>query len=148
VKYPPPAVQYPLQRSLRAGVFLLLLVAVVGCCALAWFFVPHGTVGAARRAVSVVLGLLWFASVLAAWSVWWRMPRGPLRWNGQTWSLPKMPMLQEPRVHWDVQTGLLLSLRSIGQHGTVWLWLEREHAPSYWHALRCAVYARHRSTAL
>ena len=139
--YHAPLVQYPFGRSRRAGRALLAVVALGLACIAAWAMSGGG--------VRALAGLgLWCACAAAAWSLWRGLLAGQLIWDGGQWSLladvagpGDGSPAQWPRVHLDLQSGLLISLRW-GRGRTIWLWLERGSDPLRWDALRRAVYSR------
>ncbi len=136
-----PSVQFPFGRSRRAGQALFAVAALGFACMLAWWMLGNGR----ERALAGLA--LWCLCAAAAWSLWHGLFPGQLVWDGREWSLladggrGRGGLVQWPRVHLDLQSGLLLSLRLV-RGRTVWLWLERGSSPLRWEALRRAVYSR------
>lgn len=147
-RYNAPALHFTVGPSRFLAVVVLGLVALglVGLCAWA--------LGGARKAPAVLLlaALLWLAvSVLALWHST-HLPTGVLLWDGLGWhwGLDAVPVpVTPPRVHWDGQTRVLLSVQLLAPTGRAagplqWLWVERTMQPQGWLDLRRAVYSRPR----
>lgn len=139
-----PATRYPYGRSPTLGGFLGLVAACGLASILAWLFAGTRSTELVFKA-AIGLGA-WIFSSLVAWQGWRGMPVGELSWDGGQWILDgatpgdQQIALAWPRVHIDLQSGVLLSLRPM--HGrTVWLWLERRSDPQRWLMLRRALYS-------
>ncbi|HQQ71475.1 MAG TPA: hypothetical protein PLL92_14350 [Alicycliphilus sp.] len=145
-----PAVRYPLGRSLALAWLLVALAACGLAGLLAWL--AQGTAPASLP-IKAVTGLgLWLMAAALAWRWWRHMPVGQLSWDGGQW-LIECPVGAQgrtaqgsPRVHLDLQSGMLLFAPRLQGPG-LWLWLERRSDPAQWLALRRAVYSPARSQA-
>jgi len=141
----PPAVRFPVERSVRAG---LALAALIVACALV--LAGWGMAGAPTQPLAQPLGwTLWGVTAGLAAIAWWRSPCGALQWDGaQWWFLPEgraLPLAARtaPEVHLDLQRFVLVCL-PLCDAPRVWLCLEREASAQSWPALRRALYSRAR----
>ncbi|MBS0507161.1 MAG: hypothetical protein JSR53_07250 [Proteobacteria bacterium] len=146
-----PAVRYPLGRSPALAWLLAALAACSLAGLLAWLAL--GT-APASLSIKAATGLgLWLMAAALAWRWWHRMPVGQLCWDGGQWRLEypapgcEHAVQGSPRVHLDLQSGMLLLLAPMAQGRGLWLWLERRSDPAQWLALRRAVYSPARSQA-
>ncbi|MBT9514001.1 MAG: hypothetical protein IV104_16805 [Acidovorax sp.] len=140
----PPAVQYPLRRSLALGAVLVgLLLAGAGVLA-AW------VLGGVRSplVVGTAAAGLWLTAAACALHFWLRQFVGVLRWDGQAWTQEGGPegkifwaLSRPPEVILDLQTHLWVRAFPLGHRG-IWLWLERSSQPERWMDMRRAVYSR------
>lgn len=138
-----PAVRYPYGRSRSVGRVLAAVACAGFTCLAAWLIAGAGN---ATTVKAVVGAGLWSLCAAWAWHVWRNAPVGWLVWDGREWALESDASTQGcspcrgPRIHLDLQVGMLLSVRL--QHGgIVWLWLERRSDAPQWTALRRAVYS-------
>lgn len=134
-----PSVTYPVGRSRFLGSALLSIWLASGAVVAAW------TAQAAGPDWRQAGGLLaWLVAGAMAAHAWWRSPRGALEWDGGTWHFASCEAAG-PRVALDLQHALLLHLLVEGR--PLWVWASRTGAPSYWDALRRAVYSRANTAA-
>ena len=133
-----PAVSYPVGRS-------YLQITLIGFCAV----------------LGLITGVLWSGQLLwSNWRLWlfgasllvvlalalsdWQgTASGHLCWDGQgwCWASANTRMVGRVSVHLDLQSFLLLSLRSdTGQRQ--WLWPEQRTEVARWRALRWALFSR------
>ena len=134
-----PAVRYPVARSTRVGVVLLVAWGLAGAMCL-WWWLRGGAAG--WPLVATLLSLL-FGAALAL--VQWRgMPAGSLRWDGQAWwwqAGDEDEVAVSITVHLDLQHGLLLHMAGPLSWRARWCYAERAQAPARWSDLRRALYA-------
>ena len=148
LRYNAPALRFNVgpSRFLALVVVGWVALGLLGLCA--W-----GLGGAGKSPAALMLAaLLWLAvSVLALWRSM-HLPQGVLLWDGHDWhwgqGAAPVPVTQ-PRVHWDGQTRVLLSVQRLAPTGRAagsrqWLWVERTMQPQSWLELRRAVYSRPR----
>ena len=149
LRYNAPALRF------NVGPSRFLALVAVGWVALGLLGLCAWALGGASKSPAALMlaALLWLAvSVLALWRST-HLPQGVLLWDGHGWHwgpaaalVPVMP----PRVHWDGQTHLLLSVQPFAPTdrraagSCQWLWLERTMQPQSWLELRRAVYSRPR----
>jgi len=134
-----PSVSYPVGRCRFAALALAAIWLLGGAALAGWHLY------AATSAWRQVLGLsVWLAAGGWAALAWWRSPRGELSWDGAHWRFAQ-ESAAPPRAALDLQQLMLLELGS--GPGRRWLWVERSSAPSYWDALRRAVYSRAKTAA-
>ena len=131
-----PSVSYPVGRCRFAGGLLAGTWLLGGLALLAWAFAA----GMNTR-IGVGLSVWGFCGTWAA-VAWWRSPAGVLAWDGAGWRFGAEEA-GAPRPALDLQRVLLLQLRTGPR--SLWLWVERDKAPSDWDALRRAVYSRART---
>lgn len=132
-----PAVSYPVGRSHFQG-GLLLCTGLTGMLAGGlWCAVPEPL--GWRHGVYALTLLT--AGVVAA-HAWRQAPQGVLRWDGQFWHwrTEAAAVSGVIDVHLDFQFCLLLSLRT-DAGDRQFLWPERRSEPTFWHALRCALFS-------
>lgn len=141
----PPAVRFPVERSVRAGLALTVLIAASGLVLVGW-----GMAGAPPHPWAQLLGwALWAVTAGLAAMAWRRSPRGALQWDGaQWWFLPTgqvrpLAARTAPEVHLDLQRFVLVCL-PLCDAPRVWLCLERDADAQGWPALRRALYSRAR----
>ncbi len=148
LRYNAPALRFNVgpSRFLALGVVGWVALGLLGLCAWALG-------GAGKSPAALMLAaLLWLTvSVLALWRSM-HLPQGVLLWDGHGWhwgpAAALVPVTQ-PRVHWDGQTRVLLSVQRLAPTGRAagsrqWLWVERTMQPQSWLELRRAVYSRPR----
>ena len=149
LRYNAPALRF------NVGPSRFLALVVVGWVALGLLGLCAWALGGAGKSYAVLMFalLLWLAvSGVALWHSM-HLPQGVLLWDGRGWHwgpaaaalVPVMP----PRVHWDGQTRVLLSVQRLAPTGRAagsrqWLWVERTMQPQSWLELRRAVYSRPR----
>lgn len=138
----PPRLVYGCERPPRVVGLCLLGMALLGAAALLLWALT----GAGLQPWPAAAGLLLWALVGAcALRIWQRWPDGQLEWDGAQWWLwaqhaaRGLPLAGAPRVHWDGQGFVLLSV-VLAAGGRRWLWLRRGSAPTLWGDLRRAVY--------
>ncbi|GAB4207521.1 MAG: hypothetical protein Fur0019_12130 [Tibeticola sp.] len=125
-------------RLLRRGVFLLAAAVLL--------FVPLA--GWAGLGLARSLALLGSTVLIAVWAqreVSRLGAEGALVWDGQVWRGPQGRAWREVRPALDLQRALLIELRAPtdgARPRTAWLWLEEASDPTFWRALRRAVYSR------
>jgi hypothetical protein len=96
------------------------------------------------QAVSLPMGLLWGAMVLAGATLALlarsAMPCGDLRWDGAAWYWSGFSGAAPCRLvlHMDWQQCLHVTVHQLGGH-RIWLWLEPQRDKQAWLALRRAV---------
>ena len=145
-----PSVIYPVGRSRFAGAMLGAIWLLASAAILAWTsFTP---VPGWRQ---LLAACLLAACGLAALGGWLRSPAGTLAWDGGGWRWADRALERgaaddgqagRPELALDLQARMLL--RWVPTQGrTLWLWTERDAAPSHWDALRRAVYSRANTTA-
>lgn len=135
-----PSVSFPLGRSPYHAV-LLVLLAILGLVFSGLWWAQTNTPGR----FGALVCLLWLASSIWLLTVWWKSPRGYLRWDGQGWMWE--PEFNQPglvlgalEVRLDFQVMLLLEFKSdLGKHS--WHWAEKSSAPLTWKDFRRALYA-------
>ena len=136
-----PPVQVSVGRFAYGGVLLHLLAGLelVGLGWACFSGLPVRT--------SLVLMLCVVACLCAALWLWRQecLPAGALSWDGQSWSFgqPETAAPVQLELVWDAGQALLLRVR--GADLGPWpryTCLAAQSAPTQWHKLRCAVYAR------
>jgi len=135
-----PAVSFPVGRSSFHAVLLVLLVVLGLVFSGLWWVQSHtpGRFGA-------LVWIIWLSSSIWLLTVWWKSPRGCLRWDGQGWLWE--PEFNQPdlllgalEVRLDFQVLLLLEFKSdLGKHS--WHWAEKSSTPLTWKDFRRALYA-------
>jgi toxin CptA len=134
-----PSVTYPVGRCLFAGGLLAALWLAGGAVLAGWHL--QAASGPWRQLLGACV---WLAAGCWAALAWWRSPRGELAWDGGQWRFDGHEA-GAPNVALDLQRRLLVRLVVGGRR--LWIWAERDSAPSYWDALRRAVYSRARTAA-
>lgn len=142
-RYPAPAVQYPVGRSMGLTAFLVLAQLVSLMVLVLWLMQGAG----ADRAPMVPSLLIWCAAAAIAARFWSRLPVGVLSWDGEQWSflradgVPKDEVLGDAVVvQLDVQRCMALAFPAA--RPARWLFVERHCEPVRWLDLRRAVYSR------
>lgn len=141
----PPAVRFPLARSLRLlAVLLILVVAGLGTMVASQWNTPATSV---ETGWVLTMATAWCIATATAMTWWWRSPaQGWLAWNGVEWTIltsgsePRLIASDSLTVAMDFQWAVLLSCQSDGAN-PFGLWLEKSQAPKDWLALRRAAYA-------
>lgn len=134
-----PFVIYPVGRSTRAAVVMVLLWAAALALQLAWFLVAAPSEDGPKWGWLVLAG----ATAALAWQ-WARPPRGQIVWD-ETWTwrsnaYPEGTPLDWPEVVLDAQQLMLVRLRNAD--GATWtLWLDAGAQPQSWLGLRRALLA-------
>lgn len=140
----PPAVSYPLRRSVVPGVLLVAALCWGLGVLIGWMLQGLREAGA----LVVIAFALWCATAAAASHWWWRQCCGSLRWDGCYWHLDdtrgadrSQALSAAPEVILDLQSHLWVRISPVGLR-SLWLWLERSRQPERWMDLRRAVYSR------
>ena len=132
-----PSVTYPVGRCRFAAAAAACLWLLGAAALAAWSW--QAAAGGWRIAAGASA---WLLAGAAAAAGWWRSPRGDLRWDGAGWHFGEQDAALSGRPHAVLDLQRRMLLRVAGAGGTLWLWAERDSAPSYWDALRRAVYSR------
>lgn len=142
-RYPAPAVHYPVGRSHRLAVLLVLLH--LGSLAVLAAWLLQGA-GAERTALLPSL-LLWAVAMALSLRFWQRLPVGTLAWDGSGWQLHRptgapvdLALGKVVVVQVDLQHHMALTFPAA--RPAVWLLVERTREPARWLDLRRAVYSR------
>ena len=140
-----PPVTYPVARSPRAAL-LVLLASGAGLAALAAWLVQSDSPGWRQG----LAGAVWLVATAWATIAWALSPRGSIAWSGTDWCWTPAGAPRgragELALALDFQSFFLARWEPPGGGG-VWLWLERQGDPARWNALRRAVYSRARIAA-
>lgn len=138
-----PAVRFPVDRS-RFLLRVLLAQILLAAAGLALWSLT-GTSGQGWRVIAA--WVLWLLVSFQALFFWRRSTLGELVWDGRCWAFQfdkaqePLPLAGEPRVHWDLQSLILVSITD-NAGGSYWLWLHRSRRPERWADLRRALYSR------
>lgn len=143
----PMAFQFPVSRSVRAGIFIGAACGAIFICIVAWSWPTLWTGYAWQRLLSVAAALVWLMACSMAFKQWRATRRGYLVWQAGAWAYLETGSTEgHVRVRalhcvWDAQHFLLL--RIVLEHASHshphWVWLDQAMGPMLWADLRRAV---------
>lgn len=143
----PIAFQFPVSRSVRAGIFMGAVCMLAAAALIAWSLPIALTGFVWQQLLSLVAALWWAGACVQAYKQWRATLSGYLVWQAGAWSWQVTRASQIPlrisTLHciWDGQGFLLLRVvldRAAGARAH-WLWLDQEMEPRLWADLRRAV---------
>lgn len=156
LRYGPPAVEFPVRRSVFV-LALALFISILSLCLFAIVAIPMWSAGS-NFWRWVALGSLFLAMIglmFANIACWRRMATGSLQWDQKKWTFRPLfiagkpqhadqtdwvqLLVAPPQIILDFQWALLLALEVHESSTQTFLWLERRHAPKVWLDLRRAL---------
>ena len=135
----------------KAGLALIFISAISAWAAWRWAWAVFATQALSWTTDVLMAGLL-LVLCTTALSLW-RLPQGQLSWDGQIWfwqpivqSNDDSPISGQVRVACDFGVWILArfipSAENSQKSRPFWMALQKNRQYGYWHALRCALYAR------